>query len=83
VEWTFGRQYIKNGITEHGLNFLQRDIKLSKINEGKQMQRKLQRQIRKKIHIQTSMGKIESAPCVFKSIFHKNWSFNDNSQCKF
>jgi hypothetical protein len=39
---------LKNGITQHGFNFLQHDIKLSKINEGKQMQRKLQRQIRKK-----------------------------------
>jgi hypothetical protein len=57
---------IKNGITQHGFNFLQCDIKLSKINEGKQMQRKLQRQIRKKIHIQTSIGKIESAPCVIQ-----------------
>jgi hypothetical protein len=38
---------------------------------------------KKKIHIQTSIGKIESAPCVFKSIFPKNWLFNDNSQCKF
>jgi hypothetical protein len=73
----------KNGITQHGFNFLQHDIKVSKINEGKQIQRKLQRQIRKKPHIQTSIGKIESAPCVFKSIFPKNWLFNDNSQCKF
>jgi hypothetical protein len=69
----------KNGITQPGFNFLQCNIKLSKINEGKQMQRKLQRQIRKKIHIQTSIGKIESVPCVFKSIFPKNWLFNDNT----